>query len=914
MTNAAPLFFGTHLPDESYPKYCFNTRFVETDASVCFENGMSCRNAAQKDGDIPRMSEMMHRLVKQAEDGVYPSCCTGHPGNGKPVDAPKASTQRSGLLAQVARIFAAGTAMASIAEPVFAQAAAEAAASPHLFTSTQVVGFSVVIGVISAALLSTLWVVRQRGNLESEGREIRSALSDAQQRISQYQALIADKNRRIVIWDGDERPELLGQLPAETGAPQDNEFLAFGLWLKPRSASELDRAIDGLRQSAKSFDIVVETHREEVLEAQGRVSGGRAFVRFVALNNLRAELAELKIERDRLMSSISAFQGLLDSIDLPAWQRDTEGRLTWVNHAYGAAVDAASPDEAISEGREILTTIARERIRAVATPESPFHDKISTVIHGNRTFLDVVDVKVPSGSAGIAVDVSGVETVRAELERTLKSHAETLDHLATPVAIFDGDQRLQFYNQAFVTLWQLDIAFLESKPDNAELLERLRAAKKLPDQLNWKTWKETALSVYRALDTQSDLWHLPNGQTLRVFATAHPQGGATWVFENLTEQVDLETRYNTLVKVQGETIDHLSEGVAVFGPDGRIRLSNPAFRALWGITEAEAKPGTHIRALGDACAPSYDRPDGWKTFAELITSFDDERRSSQGTLELFSGLVLDYAVIPLPNAQTMLTFVNMTDSVRAERALTEKNDALRKADELKNDFVQHVSYELRSPLTNIIGFTDLLRTPGLGDLNERQAEYIDHISTSSSVLLTLVNDILDLATVDAGIMRLNYSEIDLGDLLDDVSIQIADRLQESGVTLEITAPARLGSIIADPQRLKQILVKLLSNAANFSPEGASIALACQREGTDFVFSVTDQGPGISQEMISTVFDRFATGAKSGKRGGAGLGLSIVDSFVNLHNGQVVIDSQPGKGTTVICRIPSANLPSYAAAE
>jgi PAS domain-containing protein len=319
--------------------------------------------------------------------------------------------------------------------------------------------------------------VRQRGNLESESREIRSALSDAQQRISQYQALIADKNRRIVIWDGGERPELIGQLPAETGAPQDSEFLAFGLWLKPRSASELERAIDRLRGSAHSFDMVVETHREEILEAQGRVSGGRAFVRFVALNNLRAELAELKIERDRLLSSISAFQSMLDAIDLPAWQRDTEGRLTWVNQAYGEAVEATTPEQAVNEGREFLTTVARERIRATATTESPFHDKISTVVSGNRTFFDVVDVKVPNGSAGIAVDVSGIEAVRAELERTLKSHAETLDHLATPVAIFDGDRRLQFYNQAFVSLWEFDIAFLESRPDNAELLERLRAAK-----------------------------------------------------------------------------------------------------------------------------------------------------------------------------------------------------------------------------------------------------------------------------------------------------------------------------------------------------------------------------------------------------------------------------------------------------
>ncbi|EJC81908.1 LOW QUALITY PROTEIN: histidine kinase [Rhizobium leguminosarum bv. trifolii WSM2297] len=860
------------------------------------------------------MSEMKNSLPGQADDGARAGRRPLMAGQDHQFATAHEAAKQDRSLARFLKACAAGTAFAALARPVLAQTEQQATASAHLFTSSQVVGVSVVIGVISAALLSTLWLVRQRGNLESESREIRSALSDAQQRISQYQALIADKNRRIVIWDGNARPELLGQLPPETGAPQDGEFLAFGLWLKSRSAADLEKAIDRLRDGAQSFDMVVETIRDEILEAQGRVSGGRAFVRFVALNNLRAELAELRIERDRLMTSISAFQSMLDAIDMPAWQRDPAGRLTWVNQAYGEAVEARSPQQAINEGREMLTTVARERIRATTTPESPFHDTISTVVHGNRTFFDVVDVRLASGSAGIAIDVSDIEAVRAELERTLKSHAETLDHLATPVAIFDGDRRLQFYNQAFVALWELDIAFLEGRPDNSELLERLRAAKKLPDQLNWKSWKEAALSVYRALDTQSDLWHLPNGQTLRVFATAHPQGGATWVFENLTEQVDLETRYNTLVKVQGETIDHLSEGVAVFGPDGRIRLSNPAFRALWGITETEAKPGTHIRALGEACAPSYDRPDGWKAFAELITSFDDERRSGQGTLELFSGLVLDYAVIPLPNAQTMLTFVNMTDSVRAERALTEKNEALRKADELKNDFVQHVSYELRSPLTNIIGFTDLLRTQGVGPLNERQAEYIDHISTSSSVLLTLVNDILDLATVDAGIMRLNYADIDLNDLLDDVSMQIADRLHESGVALEITAPAYLGSIVADPQRLKQILLKLLSNAANFSPEGSSISLECRREGTDFVFAVSDRGPGISPDMIATVFDRFATGAKSGKRGGAGLGLSIVDSFVSLHHGDVTIDSEPGKGTTVVCRIPSVNVPHTAAAE
>ncbi|ATN32232.1 alkaline phosphatase [Rhizobium sp. ACO-34A] len=818
-------------------------------------------------------------------------------------------------LLQIWSVCMGATALTGLIVPGLARAQAAAAPAERLFTSVEAVGYSLVIGILSAALVSAVWLIRQRARLENEGADMRSALSEANQQISRYQALIADKNRRIVIWDGQNRPEFLGQLPVETGAPPaDSDFLAFGRWLKPSSAGELEKAIEKLRFDANSFDLIVETQRGEVLEVQGRLSGGRAFAHFVALNNLRAELAELKIERNRLKTSIATFEALLDAIEQPVWQRDADGRLLWVNHAYSEAVEAGSPDQAVRESREVLTSLTREKIKASVTPESPFHDTVSTAVRGNRTFFDVVDVRGPAGSCGMAIDVSQKEALREELKRTLKSHAETLDHLATPVAIFDGDRRLQFFNQAFVQLWELDHAFLEARPDHAELLDRLRSAHKLPEQLSWKAWKENTLAVYRSLDTQTELWHLPNGQTLRVIASAHPQGGATWVFENLTEQVDLETRYNTLLRVQGETIDHLSEGVAVFGPDGRIQLSNPAFRALWGITEAEARHGTHIRAIETACAPSYDKPDGWKGFSKIITSFEDERPSSQGTLELYSGLVLDYAVTPLPNAQTMLTFVNITDSVRAERALKEKNEALRKADELKNDFVQHVSYELRSPLTNIIGFTDLLKTPAIGSLNDRQAEYIDHISTSSSVLLTIVNDILDLATVDAGIMRLDYSDIDLNDLLDDVSMQMTDRLQEGNVTLEIAAAAQLGHIVADQQRLKQILIKILTNAVNFAPEGSAVEMKCWREDSDFVFTVHDNGCGMTPDMLATVFNRFSTNGKGGRRSGAGLGLSIVESFVNLHNGQVSIDSTPGRGTTVACRIPTAVMPQSVAAE
>ena len=195
----------------------------------------------------------------------------------------------------------------------------------------------------------------------------------------------------------------------------------------------------------------------------------------------------------------------------------------------------------------------------------------------------VTDFAGPDGSVGIAADVSDIEAMREEQQRTVRSHAATLDRLTTAVAIFDSEQKLRFFNQAFQKLWDLEHGFLDSAPDNALLLDRLRSEGKIAEQPEWRRWKENLLAAYRSSDPQEDWWHLPDGRTIRVVANPQPNGGVTWVFENLTEKIDLESRYQTAVRVQGETLDNLAEGVAVFGPDGRVRLSNPAFSALWGL-------------------------------------------------------------------------------------------------------------------------------------------------------------------------------------------------------------------------------------------------------------------------------------------------------------------------------------------
>lgn len=781
------------------------------------------------------------------------------------------------------------------------------------FGTVEVMQLAMFAGVMGAALLSAIFLIRERAKTAAENVELRSRIGDLNAAIQRSEALLNLRDQRIIVFNNDRRkPELIGSLPAESGAPDERaSFLAFGRWLMPRSAAALENAVAALRERGIAFDLVIEAQNGAPLEVQGRKSASLIIVRFLSLSDSQRMQARLKLDNQTLAANHDIMLGLVDALNMPFWIRAKDGRLRWVNRAYAAAAEARDADAAIREGKELLGTQAREAIDRQHASNPVFEQSLSTVISGDRRVLAVTDFAGPEGSAGIAVDKSEVDAIRAEYERTVRSHADTLDRLTTAVAIFDEQEKLRFFNQAFHKLWELDHGFLASAPDNALLIDRLRSEGKLAEQPEWRRWKENLLSVYRSVDPQEHMWHLPDGRTIRVVANPQPKGGVTWVFENLTEKMDLESRYATAVRVQGETLDNLAEGVAVFGPDGRIRLSNPAFDTLWQLSDDLVAQKAHISDIRARCEKlAKDSP--WAGFVASVTGFDEERRDRHGQTELVDGTVLRYGVIHLPNGQVMITFVDVTDRVNIERALKEKNEALQKADQLKNDFVQHVSYELRSPLTNIIGFTELLSLPATGPLGPRQREYVEHIGSSSSVLLTIVNDILDLATVDAGIMELDISEVDVKKTIAAAGELIADRLAEHSIALKVETAFAPESIHGDEIRIRQILYNLLSNAVNYAPDGSTIKLACRALEIGTEFSVHDDGPGIPADVLDTVFRRFEPRSNGGRRRGAGLGLSIVKSFVELHGGTVRIETAPGEGTTVICLFPPAR--TRAAAE
>src|SRR5690606_5234986 len=232
------------------------------------------------------------------------------------------------------------------------------------------------------------------------------------------------------------------------------------------------------------------------------------------------------------------------------------------------------------------------------------------------------------------------------------------------------------------------------------------------------------------------------------------------LYEDVTERLDLHRRYDALIKVQTETLDHLAEAVAVFGSDGRVRLHNPAFQHMWKLTAEALDQHPHVEAVTAWCQAQHDDTAVWRDLRSAVTAIEG-REPIVARIERRDGMVIDLTTMPLPDGATLVTFQDVSDTVNVERALRERNEALEAADGIKIKFVHHVSYELRSPLTNIIGFANLLGDPAFGPRTGKQREYLNYITTSTNALLAIINNILDLATIDAGAMTLNLSEVDI---------------------------------------------------------------------------------------------------------------------------------------------------------
>ncbi|MGC1875015.1 MAG: PAS-domain containing protein [Pseudolabrys sp.] len=769
------------------------------------------------------------------------------------------------------------------------------------------------LALLALSLFASVAFVRDRKAAERLETGARDEIVALQAETDRLKSLLLSESQILVTWAAaSEEPEVLGDIAmvAPGGVPE--RVLAFGTWLEPVTAHRMEQAVDALRRDGRGFVMTLTTRAGCPMEAEGRAIAGRAVLRLRDVSGIEQELLDLAARHDQLLSDIETMRALLDSLPAPVWARDSAGELVFVNSAYADAVDAGDPTEAVARRLELLDQSARAELGRTRAAGETYTGRLPAVAAGGRRIFEVVDVPSAAGSSGIAIDRTEVETMRAELTRMVEAHRRVLDQLATGVAVFNVDRKLTFYNAAFRVLFELDAGCLDQTPSDAAVLDTLRSKRKLPEEHDFRQWRQHLYEAYRTVEPKEHMWHLPDGRALRVVTTPNPEGGVTYLYDEVTERLDMHRRYDALIKVQSETLDHMSEAVAVFGSDGRVRLHNPAFQRMWKLSHDALEQHPHAEAVTAWCQALHDDNTVWRSLRASVTAIDN-RESLVARIERRDGAMIDLATMPLPDGATLVTFQDRTDTVNVERALRERNEALEAADSIKIDFVHHVSYELRSPLTNIIGFANLLGDPAFGTLTHKQDEYLGYITASTNALLALINNILDLATIDAGAMTLNLGDVDIRNSMEAAAEGVQDRLIKNRISLDIRAPANIGSFVADERRLRQILFNLLSNAVGFSPEGEIVTLVAERHPDAVYFRVTDRGPGIPPEAMDKVFDWFETDSMGSQHRGPGLGLSLVRSFVELHGGTVTIDSASGQGTTVTCAFPVAQIAKQTAA-
>lgn len=767
----------------------------------------------------------------------------------------------------------------------------------------EVTSLALTLGVLLFAVVTAIALLRSRTKAAHERTEARREIARLRAEADRMTALLLSEPQVVVIWRSlTAEPAVLGDVATISGLDSPRRILAFGSWLGAEPASAMDAAVDALRRRGKAFGFAILTPRGKHIEAEGRPVGGVAVLRLRDVTGAKRDHAAVASKHKQLEDEIELVRNLLELMPAPIWIRDVDGKLVFANRAYAAAVEVSDPDEATARNLELLDQPVRAEAARAREQNAAFHRRVGAIVAGKRRTLEVFEAGSKRGAAGIALDVTEAEIARSEIARINEAHRGTLDQMPTAVAIFGSDRRLNFYNNAYLALFKLDETFLDEMPDDSMVLDKLRAQRCLPETSDFRAFKAQLHEAYAAIEPKHTMWHLADGRSLRLAISPNAQGGVTYLFDDVSEGYALASRFSSLENTQDETLDALAEAVAVFGIDGRLHLHNRAFQNLWRFSDvdlADKPPVDAIRRLCRAIEPASNEV--WTEIERAVTS-SSERRPLSRRLELTDKRSFDTAIVPLPDGGNLLTFRDVSDTVRAERILRERNAALIAADAIRDTVIRYISHDLRSPLNNISGYTQFLGTAEAGPLTEKQREYLSHVSASSAELLSII-DGLQLAILDAGGKNIPAAQVEIRKLLDAVAANTKERLAEKQLSLVVDVSAGIGSFAADEARVRQVLENLVANAAGHSRRGEVIGLSVERRQQAILFHVSDRGPGIPRDVQERLFQNLETLPIDSTHRGSGLGLSLVRSAMKLQGGDVMIDSEPNRGTVVTCVFP-----------
>jgi PAS domain-containing protein len=590
--------------------------------------------------------------------------------------------------------------------------------------------FAVACGGVVLGIAAALWAVAERRAARLARRHVKGLAARARAALALRDALLSEGRDALVTWDRKGR---------SSACYRDADMLLRNC-LEGADGAGLSADVEALHDRGRCFTRAARDRAGRKYVIRGRTAGGSVAIWIESESEAAAEGVRLA--------------ALLNAVPVPIWLRDAALSLQWANRAFLSAVGAETIEDA-RNSQAGFDGAVRQFAAAALSRAAPRETERFALIDGAWHSFALTHVPLEDGAvAGTAIDMSRSAESEVLLKRHLQNQAHLLDRLKIALAVFGADRRLDSHNAAFAELWRLDPKWLATRPAHEELLDRLREARKLPERRNYQTWRRQRMALYGDPEGHAEeTWPLPDGKTLRVGLSVNPTGGAVVLYENVTEKFALESSLKTLVAAQSATLDVLGEGVAVFGPDGRLALHNAAFAEIWDLDRTMLAPRPHIRAVAEACLAKFGDDAMWERLVATVSSSPTQRRNWR-KLHRADGVVLSLATVPLPSRATLVTFADVTDASRIETALRERNDALETVNRMRADYIKHLSYELRTPLNTILGFAEHLTAGKCGTLPGDLREPLEAIVSGSYDLKTVVDEMLaGLVDADAAARR-----------------------------------------------------------------------------------------------------------------------------------------------------------------
>ncbi|MCB2056651.1 MAG: PAS-domain containing protein, partial [Novosphingobium sp.] len=637
--------------------------------------------------------------------------------------------------------------------------------------------------------------------------------------------------------------------------------------------------------------------------------GGAALVWVFDFSDSESELVQLRSDAARARSDFAALVGLIEAAPMPMWFRGPEGELRLVNHAYVSAVGGEDARQVVADGIELIESVDGLTARQVAgqafAKALPIERMVSVTIDGQRRALRVTDLPLgEEGIAGYAVDIEDMEQQGRDFRAFRDAQRAMLDQLSAGVAQFDARRQLVFANQPFQRLFALGPATMLDPPQFERLLDLARDAGRVPEARDFPAWRRERAAWFQLSAPQEEAWSLADGIHLRMVALPLPDGGLILIAEDRTEQLRLSAVRDTLLRTRTATFDSLFESLAVFAPDGRLQLWNRRFAADWGLEEQFLDTHPRIDSMLEKIARRLAKPVKAKAVGDAVRSATLDRKQTAGRAVLADGRTLEYAGVPLPDGNGLLTVLDITDAQKAEEALKQRAAALEEADAMKTRFLANMSYEFRTPLTSIGGFAELLEAGLGGELSEAGREYVAAILASVGRLGEQIESVLDLSQSEAGMLPLAREEIELLPFVTRLAEERAGRISEAGLTLDLRGDKGAGRITGDRRRLGRALGHLLDNAIAATPRGGRILveLGSHKGGARIVIS--DNGAGMDGATLARALEGIKPG-KDGKEAERrqGIGLPLARQLIEAHGGTFELLSEPGQGSAAIVELP-----------